>query len=112
MPRMVRGRKAVTPSPQARYRHWPLGLLLKPATGLCKLLACYLALPGTSLTSTPSHAQRDIIDLALIAAAARAGDENLARAPVTERVARKLTAGVSARHLVAENGGSPGALRR
>jgi tetratricopeptide (TPR) repeat protein len=58
-----------------------------------------------------SHAQRDIIDLTLIAAAARAGDDGLARALVTERVARKPTAEAAARHLVAENGGSPDALR-
>ena len=58
-----------------------------------------------------SHAQRDIIDLTLIAAAARAGDDGLARALVTERAARKPTAEASARQLVAANGGSPGALR-
>jgi len=53
-----------------------------------------------------SHAQRDVIDLTLIAAAARAGDDGLARALVTERVARKPSAETSARQLVAENGGS------
>jgi hypothetical protein len=58
-----------------------------------------------------SHAQRDIIDLTLIAAAARAGDDSLARALVTERVARKPTAEAAARQLIAENGGSPDALR-
>ena len=58
-----------------------------------------------------SHAQRDIIDLTLIAAAAQAGDNSLARALVTERVARKPSAEASARQLVTENGGSPGALR-
>jgi tetratricopeptide (TPR) repeat protein len=58
-----------------------------------------------------SHAQRDIIDLTLIAAAARAGDDGLARALVTERVARKPTAEAAARQLIAENGGSPDALR-
>ena len=58
-----------------------------------------------------SHAQRDIIDLTLIAAAARAGDDSLARALVAERVARKPTAEAAARQLIAENGGSPGALR-
>jgi tetratricopeptide (TPR) repeat protein len=58
-----------------------------------------------------SHAQRDIIDLTLIAAAARAGDDALARALVTERVARKPAAAASARQLVIENGGSAGALR-
>jgi tetratricopeptide (TPR) repeat protein len=58
-----------------------------------------------------SHAQRDVIDLTLIAAAARAGDDGLARALVTERAARKPSAGASARQLVAENGGSPDALR-
>jgi tetratricopeptide (TPR) repeat protein len=58
-----------------------------------------------------SHAQRDIIDLTLIAAAARAGDDGLARALVTERTARKPSAEASARQLVAENGGSPDALR-
>jgi hypothetical protein len=53
-----------------------------------------------------SHAQRDVLDLTLIAAAARAGDDSLARALVTERVARKPSAETSARQLVAENGGS------
>ena len=53
-----------------------------------------------------SHAQRDVIDLTLIAAAARAGDDSLARALVTERVARKPSAETSARQLVAENGAS------
>jgi tetratricopeptide (TPR) repeat protein len=58
-----------------------------------------------------SYAQRDIIDLTLIAAAARAGDDGLARALVTERIARKPTAEAAARQLIAENGGSPDALR-
>ena len=58
-----------------------------------------------------SHAQRDIIDLTLIAAAARAGDDALARALITERAARKPTAEAAARKLIAENGGSPDALR-
>jgi hypothetical protein len=58
-----------------------------------------------------SHAQRDIVDLTLIAAAARAGDDALARALVTERVARKPAAGAAARQLVIENGGSAAALR-
>ena len=44
-----------------------------------------------------SHAQRDVIDLTLIAAAARAGDDSLARALVTERIARKPTAEAAAR---------------
>jgi len=57
-----------------------------------------------------SHAQRDVIDLTLIAAAARAGDDSLARALVTERVARKPSAEASARRLVTENGGSASAL--
>jgi tetratricopeptide (TPR) repeat protein len=57
-----------------------------------------------------SHAQRDVIDLTLIAAAARAGDDSLARALVTERVARKPSAQASARRLVTENGGSASAL--
>jgi hypothetical protein len=52
-----------------------------------------------------SHAQRDVIDLTLLAAAARSGTAPLARALVTERVARKPSAGPSARALVAANGG-------
>ena len=52
-----------------------------------------------------SHAQRDVIDLTLIAAAARSGTAPLARALVTERVARKPSAESSARALVAANGG-------
>ncbi|MBL7489663.1 hypothetical protein I6A60_12190 [Frankia sp. AgB1.9] len=52
-----------------------------------------------------SHAQRDVIDLTLIAAAARSGQAGLARALVTERVARKPPAEPSARALLAANGG-------
>ena len=58
-----------------------------------------------------SHAQRDVIDLTLIAAAARAGDDSLARALVTERIARKPTSEAAARQLITENGGSLDALR-
>jgi len=58
-----------------------------------------------------SHAQRDVIDLTLIAAAARSGDDSLARALVTERVARKPTAEAAARQLITENCGSLDALR-
>jgi hypothetical protein len=52
-----------------------------------------------------SHAQRDVIDLTLIAAAARSGQADLARALVTERAARKPAAAPSARALVLANGG-------
>jgi tetratricopeptide (TPR) repeat protein len=52
-----------------------------------------------------SHAQRDVIDLTLIAAAARSGQAGLARALVTERAARKPAAAPSARALVLANGG-------
>jgi hypothetical protein len=58
-----------------------------------------------------SHAQRDVIDLTLIAAAARAGDDGLVRALVTERTARKPPAEAAARQLVVANGGSLDALR-
>ena len=58
-----------------------------------------------------SHAQRDVIDLTLIAAAARAGDDSLTRALVSERIARKPAAGDAARRLITENGGSLDALR-
>jgi len=58
-----------------------------------------------------SHAQRDVIDLTLIAAAARSGDDSLARALVTERIARKPSAEAAARRLITENGGSLDALR-
>ena len=47
-----------------------------------------------------SHAQRDIIDLTLLAAAARAGQHSLARALVAERAARKPTAEAPARQLL------------
>jgi hypothetical protein len=50
-----------------------------------------------------SHAQRDVIDLTLIAAAARSADDRLARALVAERVARKPPARASAEYLVAVN---------
>ena len=52
-----------------------------------------------------SHAQRDVIDLTLIAAAARSGQAGLARALVTERIARKPSSAPSARALVLANGG-------
>jgi tetratricopeptide (TPR) repeat protein len=51
-----------------------------------------------------SHAQRDVIDLTLIAAAARAGDRGLARALADERVARKPAAAGATRQLLAANG--------
>ena len=50
-----------------------------------------------------SHAQRDIIDLTLIAAAARAGEASLARALVTERALRKPSAEAAARELAEVN---------
>jgi hypothetical protein len=50
-----------------------------------------------------SHAQRDIIDLALIAAAARAGERTLTEDLVAERVARKPSASAAATQLVAAN---------
>jgi hypothetical protein len=52
-----------------------------------------------------SHAQRDVIDLTLIAAAVRSEQATLARALVTERVARKPPAAASAHALVLANGG-------
>jgi tetratricopeptide (TPR) repeat protein len=51
-----------------------------------------------------SHAQRDVVDLTLIAAAARAGDRGLARALAGERTARKPSAAESVRALLAANG--------
>lgn len=50
-----------------------------------------------------SHAQRDVIDLTLIAAAARAGDRGLARALGSERTARKPAAAASVAQLLAVN---------
>jgi tetratricopeptide (TPR) repeat protein len=50
-----------------------------------------------------SHAQRDVIDLTLIAAAARAGDRALARALAGERTARKPAAAPSVQALLAAN---------
>ena len=47
-----------------------------------------------------SHAQRDAIDLTLLAAAAGSGDGALVRALVAERVARKPTAGLAARLVI------------
>jgi tetratricopeptide (TPR) repeat protein len=47
-----------------------------------------------------SHAQRDAIDLTLLAAAAAAGDDALVRALVAERVARKPTAERAARLVI------------
>jgi tetratricopeptide (TPR) repeat protein len=51
-----------------------------------------------------SHAQRDVIDLTLLAAAARAGDQGLARALAGERTARKPSAAASVRHLLSASG--------
>jgi tetratricopeptide (TPR) repeat protein len=48
-----------------------------------------------------SHAQRDVVDLTLIAAAARAGDRRLARALADERTARKPSAAASVERLLA-----------
>ena len=48
-------------------------------------------------------AQRDVIDLTLIAAAARAGQVRQARALVAERAARKPTAEAAARQLLEAN---------
>jgi tetratricopeptide (TPR) repeat protein len=50
-----------------------------------------------------SHAQRDVIDLTLIAAAAQAGQHKLAQALVAERAARKPTAEAAARQLLIAN---------
>jgi tetratricopeptide (TPR) repeat protein len=50
-----------------------------------------------------SHAQRDVIDLTLLAAAAHAGDRRLTEALIAERVARKPSAEASARHLAGVN---------
>jgi tetratricopeptide (TPR) repeat protein len=52
-----------------------------------------------------SHAQRDVIDLTLIAAAARSGQARLTRALVAERTARKPPAEPAARALVRANDG-------
>ena len=57
-----------------------------------------------------SHAQRDVVDLTLIAAAARSGQAGLTRALVTERTARKPSAAPAARALVLANGGDEGWL--
>jgi hypothetical protein len=51
-----------------------------------------------------SHAQRDVIDLTLIAAAGRAGDRQLARALAGERTARKPSAAASVAQLLAASG--------
>ena len=52
-----------------------------------------------------SHAQRDVIDLTLIAAAARGAQTRLARALVAERAARKPAAEPAARRLLETNSG-------
>jgi tetratricopeptide (TPR) repeat protein len=59
-----------------------------------------------------SHAQRDVIDLTLIAAAARAGDGRLALALAGERTARKPSAASSVERLLALHSGLvPGRVR-
>jgi tetratricopeptide (TPR) repeat protein len=50
-----------------------------------------------------SHAQRDVIDLTLLAAAARAGESRVARALANERAARKPTAAAAAQRLIDVN---------
>jgi tetratricopeptide (TPR) repeat protein len=50
-----------------------------------------------------SHAQRDIIDLTLIAASARAGERQLTEALVAERVARKPSAARAVEQVVESN---------
>ena len=55
-----------------------------------------------------SHAQRDVIDLTLLASAAASGNEPLVRALVAERVARKPTAGAAAERLVEVNSARAG----
>jgi len=50
-----------------------------------------------------SHAQRDVIDLTLLTAAARAGETRLARALANEREARKPTAAAGTERLIAAN---------
>ncbi|HEY1639376.1 MAG TPA: tetratricopeptide repeat protein [Streptosporangiaceae bacterium] len=50
-----------------------------------------------------SHAQRDVIDLTLLAAAARAGESRLARALAREREARKPAAAAATERLIAAN---------
>jgi tetratricopeptide (TPR) repeat protein len=50
-----------------------------------------------------SHAQRDVIDLTLLAAAARAGESRLARALAHEREARKPAAAAATERLIAAN---------
>jgi hypothetical protein len=50
-----------------------------------------------------SHAQRDVIDLTLIAAAAQSGQTSLVRALVTERAARKPSAEPAAQALITAN---------
>jgi tetratricopeptide (TPR) repeat protein len=51
-----------------------------------------------------SHAQRDVIDLTLIAAAAKAGDSTLAEAMLATRVARKPSAKAAGLELIRVNG--------
>ncbi|HUN35321.1 MAG TPA: tetratricopeptide repeat protein [Trebonia sp.] len=53
-----------------------------------------------------SHAQRDVIDLTLIAAAARSGQVALSRALVAERTARKPPAAPATLALLLANGGN------
>ena len=56
-----------------------------------------------------SHAQRDVIDLTLLAAAARAGDTSLVAALRAERRARKPSAAPATERLVAVNTARPAA---
>jgi tetratricopeptide (TPR) repeat protein len=51
-----------------------------------------------------SHAQRDAIDLTLLAAASAAHDENLVRALLAERLARKPTAEAAAHRVIEVSG--------
>ena len=60
------------------------------------------ARPKTNLVGG-SHAQRDAIDMTLLAAAARLGDEDLVRALLSERTERKPSTRLAAEALIAAN---------
>ena len=73
---------------------------LRPAVIRVRRESCSARPGGTPHVFGGSHAQRDAIDLTLLAAAAASGDDDLVRALMAERVARKPTAERAARLVI------------
>ncbi len=85
----------------------PLARAVRALTAGDAGAAVDLLLPARAGAATfgGSHAQRDLIDQTLLAAAVRAGRTALVEALVADRVARKPAAAAHAESLVAANRG-------